>query len=199
MDPIVAVVTAAAGLFAGTNIDDIVVLAVLYIASDVTGRPRRWQIWVGQYAGIGVLTGISLVAAFGLTIVPRRWVWLLGWIPIVLGARKLVIAIRAYRRGERACPAVATGFAGVAGLTIANGGDNLAAYAPVFHTMSLGEMGLTVAVFAVLVAVWCAAGAWLVGRRHITAFVRRWGHWIIPVVYAGIGLYVFRKAGVLGP
>ena len=36
---------AAAALFAGTNVDDMVVLAVLSGSSRATGRPRRWEIW----------------------------------------------------------------------------------------------------------------------------------------------------------
>jgi cadmium resistance protein CadD (predicted permease) len=50
----------------------------------------------------------------------------------------------------------------VAGLTIANGGDNLAAYTPVFATITAGAAAITIAVFAVGVAVWCLIGSWLV-------------------------------------
>ena len=39
---------AAAALFAGTNVDDMVVLAVLSGSSRATGRPRQWEIWAGQ-------------------------------------------------------------------------------------------------------------------------------------------------------
>jgi cadmium resistance protein CadD (predicted permease) len=53
-------------LFAGTNADDIVVLTVLNISSRIGGRPRRWQIWAGQYAGFTVLVAVSLAAACGV-------------------------------------------------------------------------------------------------------------------------------------
>jgi hypothetical protein len=43
---------AVVGVFVGTNIDDIVVLTVLFRASRAPGRPKVWQIWVGQYLGI---------------------------------------------------------------------------------------------------------------------------------------------------
>lgn len=62
--------------------------------------------------------------------------WLFGWIPITLGVRELIRAIRARGSGERVRAAVATGSSGVMGLTLANGGDNLAAYTPVFRTIS---------------------------------------------------------------
>jgi cadmium resistance protein CadD (predicted permease) len=44
---------------------------------------------------------------------------------------------------------------GVAALTVSNGGDNLAAYTPVFATIIAGATGVTIAVFAAGVAVWC--------------------------------------------
>jgi cadmium resistance protein CadD (predicted permease) len=197
MGPIFATVATAAGLFAGTNIDDMVVLAVLNASSRADGRPRRWQIWAGEYAGIAALTVISLVAALGLTLIPEGWVWVLGWIPITLGGRKLVIAVRARNSGERVSPAVATGLTGVMGVTIANGGDNIAAYTPVFRTISVGDGIVTIAVFTMLVAVWCLAGTWLVSHHRVIRLIQRWGQWIVPAVFIGIGLYVFHKAGVL--
>jgi cadmium resistance protein CadD (predicted permease) len=198
VDSILVTVAAAVGLFAGTNIDDMVVLAVLNVSARAGGRPKPWQIWVGQYAGIAVLVAISLLAALGLTLVPDRWLWLLGLVPLLLGVRKLVIAIRAARRGEPASAAVATGLAGVIGLTIANGGDNIAAYTPMFRTISGHDTAATLAVFTVGVALWCLAGSWLVSYRTITEGNSRWGQWIVPAVFILIGLYIFHKAGVLG-
>jgi cadmium resistance protein CadD (predicted permease) len=67
-----ALVLTAAVLFSGTNVDDIVVLTVLNISSRAAGRPRRWHIWVGQYAGFTVLVAASLAAAAGLALVPEH-------------------------------------------------------------------------------------------------------------------------------
>jgi cadmium resistance protein CadD (predicted permease) len=193
---VLATVALALGLFAGTNIDDMVVLAVLNASSRVGGRPRVWQIWAGQYAGVTVLVIISMLAALGFRLVPEHWIWLLGLIPLGLGLRKLVMAVGAHRSGERASAAVATGLPEVVGLTVANGGDNIAAYTPVFRTITTGGLALTIAVFAVCVALWCLCGSWLVSHRAIATVVERWGHWIIPAVYLLIGLYVFHKAAV---
>jgi hypothetical protein len=89
----------------------------------------------GQYAGVAALVVVSLLAALGLGVVPESWLWIMGLIPLGLGLRKLVIAARAHPAGQRASPAVATGLTGVIGVTIANGGDNIAAYTPVFRTI----------------------------------------------------------------
>jgi cadmium resistance protein CadD (predicted permease) len=192
MDTFLPTAGAAAGLFAATNIDDMVVLAVLNASSRAGGRPKRWHIWAGQYTGVAALVIVSLAAGRGLTLVPERWIWLLG-----LGIRKLVIAIRAHRSGGQAPTAAANGLPGVIAITIANGGDNLAAYTPVLATISTGATAVTIAVFAAGVALWCLAGSWSVSHHNITQAIQRWGHWIVPAVYILIGLYILHKAGAL--
>jgi cadmium resistance protein CadD (predicted permease) len=145
------------------------------------------------------LTVISLLAALGLTSVPERWAGVLGLIPFTLGVRKLVLAIRARNHDQRSSPVLVRGLAGVMGLTIANGGDNIAAYTPVFRALSAGRTALTLAVFTVGVSVWCLAGSLLVAHPKITQAIAEYGQWIIPVVYILIGFYIISRSGLLGP
>jgi cadmium resistance protein CadD (predicted permease) len=185
----------AAALFAGTNVDDLVVLAVLSASSRATGRPQRWEIWAGQYAGTGVLVAVSLAAARGLDLIPRGWLWLLGLLPLALGAWKLAAAVRARRRGEQAPAAAPGGLPGVTGLVISNGGDNLAAYAPFFAAGGSGGVTVTIVVFAVGVAVWCLLGSWLVSHHRVAELLRSRGQWLIPAVYLLVAGYIFWKTG----
>ena len=197
METLPATIGTAVVLFAGTNTDDMMVLAVLSASWQATGRPRRWEIWTGQYIGIAILVGVSLAASRGLDRIPQGWLWLLGFIPLSLGIYKLAAAIHAHRRGERPPAPAPGGLPGVTGLIVANGGDNVAAYAPVFATMGAAAATVTIAVFAVGVAIWCLAGSWLVSHHRVTQTLERWGHWIIPVIYILIGLYIFQKEGAL--
>jgi cadmium resistance protein CadD (predicted permease) len=194
---IFAAVLTAAVLFAVTNADDILVLTVLNASSRAGGRPRRWQIWAGQYAGFAVLVAVSVVAAAGLTLVPVGWLWLLGLLPLGLGVGKLAAAIRARRAGRYISPAVATGLAGVIGLTIANGGDNIAVYTPVFRTSGVSGSAIIIAVFMAGVALYCLASSGFAGQRPVTQAVQRWGQWVVPVVFIGLGFYIFYKTGAL--
>jgi cadmium resistance protein CadD (predicted permease) len=196
MGDVAGTVVTAAGLFAGTNIDDMVVLAVLNASSRAAGRPKAWQVWAGQYTGVTVLVVVSLLAAQGLRLVPAGWVWLLGLVPFGLGVRKLILAVRGHLRGQRVSPAVASGLPGVIGVTIANGGDNIAAYTPVFRTLGGGQMWVMLTVFAVGVTVWCLTGTSLVSHKKVTGVIERWGHWIVPAVFMLIGLYVVHKGGI---
>jgi cadmium resistance protein CadD (predicted permease) len=197
MERLAATVATASALFVGTNLDDILVLAVLNASSRAEGRPKGWQIWTGQYIGIALLVVVSLLGALGLALLPENRTWLLGSVPLGVGAYRLIAAVRARRSGARDLRAVVTGVVGVAAVTVANGGDNVAAYTPVFRTSSAGEIAVTVVVFALGVALWCVAASWLVSHRKITRGIERWGHWLVPAVFILIGLYIFYKGGVL--
>ena len=196
----------AAGVFAGTNVDDLIVLTVLFLAARATGRPRPWQIWAGQYAGVGALVAASAVAALGLLVIPDRWIGLLGLVPIALGIRALISrghgvageGLRAApRSGEGDPPAVATGALSVTAVTVANGADNLAVYTPLFRTISPTAGVLTVAVFAVGVGAWCLAGSWLGAHEKVVEVARRYGHWIVPAVFILIGAVILLTSDVI--
>ncbi|GLY78291.1 cadmium resistance transporter [Actinoallomurus iriomotensis] len=187
----------AAGMFAGTNVDDIIVLTVFFLTSRAGRGPRAWQIWAGQYLGIAVLVLVSLAAALGLTFIPDNWGGLLGLVPFVLGVRGLVMTVRAGNRGEERAPPVVTGLMPVAWVTIANGADNVSVYTPVFRSIDAGSTIVTVVVFAVGVAVWCLAGSWLGSHKKIVDVVRRYGQWIVPAVFIVIGTVIVVASGVL--
>src|SRR6478736_189626 len=92
---VLSTIAAAVGLFVATNLDDIVILTVLFaIAARGTSHLRGWQIVAGQYLGLITLIAVSFVAALGLTIVPDEWVGLLGLIPLAIGVLALVRTLR---------------------------------------------------------------------------------------------------------
>ncbi|MQY06618.1 cadmium resistance transporter [Actinomadura macrotermitis] len=194
MNGVLGTLGSAAGMFAGTNIDDLIVLTVLFLSARANGRPRPWQVWAGQYAGIAALTAVSVVAALGLTIVPDRWVGLLGLVPFALGVRGLVAALRA-GDAEDDPPAVAGGLLPVAGVTVANGADNISVYTPVFRTIGPGATAVTIAVFAAGVALWCLAASWLGSHERVIGFVERYGRWLVPIVFMTIGALILLGAG----
>lgn len=181
----------AAVVFAATDIDDIVILTLFFVAARTTGRPRPWQIVAGQYLGIGALALASAVAAAGLLVVPDPWTGLLGLLPIALGVRALL------DRDADEGPAVVGSVLGVAGVTIANGADNVAVYVPVFRALGPADSATFLLVFVVLIALWCAAGAWLGGHPRVTRLVERAGHWLVPAIFVAIGLVILATSGVL--
>jgi cadmium resistance protein CadD (predicted permease) len=198
VDGILGILGTAAAMFVGTNIDDLIVLTVLFLSSRAGGPPKAWQIWAGQYTGIAVLVVVSVIAALGLTLVPDDYVGLLGLLPIALGVRGLIAATRAHGSADEASPAVATGLISVAGITIANGADNISVYTPVFRTIGTAPALLTIGVFAVGVALWCLAGSWLGSHKKIIEIVERHGQWLVPAVFVIIGALIVAESGLLG-
>lgn len=197
MDGIGATIVTAAGLFTGTNIDDIIVLAVLFVSARARGAPKPWQVWAGQYAGFTVLVAVSVIAALGLTIIPDTWVGLLGLIPFALGAHGLLQSARAHGNGVQVSAAPATGLLSVMMLTIGNSADNLAVYPPVLRTIGTGSAITTLVVFAAGVALWCLAGSWLSSHKKVIDLIERYGHWIVPAVFMAIGVIIIAGSGIL--
>jgi cadmium resistance protein CadD (predicted permease) len=78
-------------LFASTNIDDIVLLSVLF--ADPQLQPRA--VVLGQFLGIGTLVLISAPAGMAAGAVPAGWTALLGVVPLAIGLRKLFKLVRA--------------------------------------------------------------------------------------------------------
>lgn len=181
-------------LFVASNIDDIFILLAFF--SD--RRFRKDQIILGQYLGIGLLTGISLIAAAVSLVLPPAYVGLLGLAPIAIGIKRL------YDRADEdddANVARAGGkpgignIASVAAVTIANGGDNIGVYVPVFATRSRADLTVIVVIFGVMTGLLCLLASWLVNHRTIGAPIRRYGRVLLPLVLIGLGCLILYEAG----
>ncbi|MCX4471166.1 cadmium resistance transporter [Micromonospora sp. NBC_01655] len=192
MTDLIATAAGAALVFAATNVDDVIVLTLLFVAARSTGSARPWHIVGGQYLGIGALVVAAVVAAAGLLVVPDPWTGLLGLLPIALGVRALLA-----RRDDAEPPVVVGGLLGVVGVTIANGADNIAVYVPVFRALDPVDGLVWLVVFAVLVGLWCAVAAGLGGHPAVVRLVDRAGHWLVPAVFVAIGVVILVSSGVL--
>lgn len=187
----VGTVGQALGLFAITNIDDILVLA-LFFGRGAGHRETTRNIAVGQYLGFAAILAVAVAAAFGATLLPEKAIPYLGLLPLALGIKAAVQAWR--HRGADDDEGEARGGAPkvleVAGVTFANGGDNIGVYVPVFATAGTGGISVYVIVFLVLVAVWVAAGRYFATRPVIAKALSRWGHILFPIVLIGIGVLI---------
>lgn len=187
-------VLTAAGAFAATNLDDLLVLSVLFLSARTRTRPRLWRIWVGQYIGIGILTVAAATAALALTPVPVEWVGFLGLVPLFLGCYALLKVARPSAAPPK--PRSLT-VPVVVAVTVANGGDNISVYIPLFRSLGPAASVTTALTFAVMVAVWCAAGYWLTAHPKVGSLCRRAGNWVIPAVYVVLGVTIIVRSGVV--
>ena len=193
-----AVVAQAAGLFAVTNIDDIVVLA-LFFAQAAGQRGGTFRIVAGQYLGFAGILVAALAAAFGASFLPESVRPYFGLLPLLLGLRAAWQVWRGADDDDKA----PTGEGGpslltVAGVTFANGGDNIGVYVPVFVTAGNARLALYAAVVLTLVAVLCAAGKFLATRPPIARVLARWGHILLPIVLIVLGVVILIEGGAFG-
>ena len=151
---------------------------------------------VGQYLGFVALVAISLVGYFAHFIVPREWIGLLGIGPTVIGVKKLIEWKHAKVENNSSVenPAGVSVFT-VAAVTFANGGDNIGIYTPLFASSEAAQLGVILAVFFVLIAVWCAVGYYLGGHPAVGRAIDRYGHVIVPFVLIGLGVYIMYESG----
>jgi cadmium resistance protein CadD (predicted permease) len=198
MSGIAETLATAAGMWVGTNVDDTIVLTVLFLSARAEGKPKIWQIWAGQYLGVAALVAVSVIAALGLTIIPDDYVGLLGLGLVALGVYGLVQAIRNRDDDDDASTALVGSMLAVAGITIANGADNISVYTSVFRTIGPGPTLISIIVFAIGVAVWCVAGFLLGAHKRVVHLFERYGDWLVPGVFIIIGGAILVESGVLG-
>lgn len=184
-------------LFAATNIDDVFILLGFF--ADRTFRVR--DVVLGQYLGIIVLVGASLAAAMLALIVPLQYIGWLGLIPIALGVKKLYDHWRSVDEDDSAGHGAASSafrrVMSVAAVTVANGGDNIGVYTPVFAVHSAAEICAVLVVFAVMTGIWCGIAHWMVNHRTLGAPIRRYAQALMPLVLIAIGVWVIYEAGSL--
>ncbi|AFY43465.1 cadmium resistance transporter [Nostoc sp. PCC 7107] len=196
--------------FTATNIDDIMILLLLFSQVDVNFRRRH--IIFGQYLGFLAIIIASLPGFFGGLVVQREWIGLLGILPIAIGLMQL------FNREQEAIEiqAVNTEFKQhspvnsvlslilsilhpqtykVAAVTIANGGDNISIYIPLFAGQNVASLGVILTVFFLMVGIWCIVAYWLSQHSTIADFLSRYGKILVPFILIGLGLFIMYERG----
>jgi cadmium resistance protein CadD (predicted permease) len=188
-------------LFASTNIDDI----FLTMAFFADPRLDRRAVVVGKFLGIGGIVATSIAAAACAVAVPPEWVALLGLAPLGLGLHRLWSAWRAPPAapdeddGVSVAGSLVAQICSVAGVTAANGGDNLGVYVPVFAEEFTSIPAFTV-IFAIMTGLWCVGGNLLVNHRLVATTMRRLAGRLLPWVLIVLGLCILAGArGLVWP
>lgn len=192
-----ALIALAVGLFVTTDLDDLFVLVAFF--SDARFRPR--QIAAGQLAGLAALYAASVVFSLLSLVVAPAWIGFLGLLPIAIGLHAIAQLLRGDDSDDDDAAADANGAGGranvlvVAATTIANGGDNLGIYTPVFATRSGTEIAVIGVVFAAMTMVWVGAAFWLTRHPTIGPPIRRHGRRVVPFVLVALGCTILYDAG----
>lgn len=196
--------------FVATNVDDIIILTIFF--SQVNATFRRRHIIIGQYLGFTVIIIASLPGFFGGLIVPKAWIGILGLLPIAIGVSQLINREKKDNEvqvvsGElnhlKVDNSVISSLMSVlspqtykvAAITLANGGDNIGIYVPLFANSDFTSLLVILSVFFVLIGVWCYI-AYLLTRHSTTAHVlTHYGQVIAPYVLISLGIFILIESG----
>jgi cadmium resistance transport/sequestration family protein len=202
MNELVTATSTAITAFTATNLDDILILLLFF--SQVNAAFRRRHIVAGQYLGFAGLVFASLPGFFGRLIFPPDWMGMLGWLPIAIGFSRWLNPDTEDGEMEAELGQAETSFFSsflspqtysVAAVTVANGGDNIGIYVPLFASNTLENLAVILGVFFSLVGVWCYAAYRLVKMDAIARNLTRYGDRLVPFVLIGLGLVILLKSG----
>jgi len=183
--------------FVSSNIDDIFLLMLFF--GDRNFKPR--EIIVGQFVGIGALIGISLIFSLIGLVIGKAYIGLLGLLPIYLGIKGVVRLFdkeppadedhQTEKKGNRSNPWI------VSGVTIANGGDNIGIYVPLFATLAWPQKISVVSIFFIMTGVWCILARYLSRHPLMAKAIDKYGHVVTPFVLIALGIYILNESDVL--
>ncbi|MBD0394737.1 MAG: cadmium resistance transporter [Microcoleus sp. C1-bin4] len=204
MNELLTAISTGMTAFTATNLDDILILLLFF--SQVNAVFRRRHIVFGQYLGFTALVFASLPGFFGRLIFPPDWIGMLGLLPIAIGLSRLLNPetddSEAEAELEQSEKSFFSSFLSpqtysVAAVTVANGGDNIGIYVPLFASNTLESLAVILAVFFAMVGVWCYAAYRLIQMRAIADTLTRYGNQLVPFVLIGLGMAILVKSGTL--
>jgi cadmium resistance protein CadD (predicted permease) len=196
---ILEVIALGIGAFVATNIDDLFILMVFFAKRSFPTT----QIIVGQYVGMGLLLGVSLVGSLIALLIPHHLIGLVGLFPIAIGIKELVeLRNRKDEDGDDEDKAIVVNhlyknrwktylpFLTVATITF-SGGEEIGIYTSIFATNDSPSEIITIfAVVMILTGVWCGIAFYLVKRSFLAAQLRRLADRVLPFVLIGLGIYI---------
>ncbi|AFY35947.1 cadmium resistance transporter [Calothrix sp. PCC 7507] len=207
MNELVTAIPTGITAFTATNLDDLVILTLLFSQVNATFRHRH--IVIGQYLGFSTLVVASLVGFLGGLVLPPHLVGLLGLVPITVGLNRLLnpesdSSSDADTETDLSHSSIFTNFlspqtCSVAAVTIANGSDNVSIYMPLFANTNISSLLVIIAVFLSLVGVWCYVTYKLTCQPAISNILTRYGNNLVPFVLIGLGIFIILDSASLNP
>lgn len=198
-----ALVTGAAAAFA-TTFDDNLYLTLFFGKVNRTFHPRH--VVIGEYVGFTVLVGVSLVGFLSRFVVSDIWIGLLGLLPIIIGISQLLsqdddsdvihtvsnslkTPIEKAQKSPRSLWATLRDpqTYRVSAVTIANGGNNIGIYVPLFAASPLPKLGVIVSICYAAIGLWCFLSYHLTRQPAIAFVIARYARRFFPFVLIWLG------------
>ncbi|RCJ39168.1 transporter [Nostoc minutum NIES-26] len=192
-----------------TTFDDNLYLTAFFGKVNRTFRARH--VVIGEFLGFTALVFASLPGFLGGLILPEAWIGLLGLLPICIGIGHLLskeeeavvqtvsIDLTPTKSQSRKKSLLATlrdpQTYRVSAVTIANGGNNIGIYVPLFASSNLPSLGLILCVCYMTVGVWCFLSYNLTRNPLMAPVLARYGRKVFPFVLIWVGFSILMKSG----
>ena len=183
------IVTIAA--FIATNIDDVIVFAVLSLEN--CSKTGFRQMATGRYIGTFLLLIISMIGVFGVSLLPDQLIGLLGLLPIGLGIKSYYDYHHDEPEQNDSAVHQADMTMNYTLLTIANGADNIGVYIPLFSDFSIADALTAAFVFALMTALFCIAVKKIAELPYMQAKIKKYQAVIVPSVLIILGLIIMGR------
>lgn len=213
MDWILPTIALGAATATATTFDDNIYLAMFFSKTNRTFRPRH--IVVGEFIGFTGLVALSCIGFFAGLMIPHMWIGLLGFLPIAIGVNALLsrqtieeddtvdVSVanptnphyRQVRRQSLWHTLRDPQTYRVSAVTLANGGNNLAIYIPLFASSTLPRLSIIIAVCYMAIGLWCFL-SYCLHRQPITATIMsRYVRRAFPFVLIWLGYSILVDSG----
>ncbi|NEU75738.1 transporter [Hassallia byssoidea VB512170] len=191
-----------------TTFDDNLYLTAFFGKVNRNFRPKH--IVLGEFIGFTALVVASLPGFLGGLILPAAWIGLLGFLPIAIGISNLIsreeegsqtVSVlnsddEPQRRNQSLWATIRDRQTyRVSAVTIANGGNNIGIYVPLFASSNLSSLGVILCVCYLTVGLWCFLSYYMTRNRLAAPVVARYGRKIFPFVLIYLGFSILIKSG----
>ncbi|QLE54399.1 cadmium resistance transporter [Nostoc sp. TCL26-01] len=194
-----------------TTFDDNLYLTAFFGKVNHAFRPRH--IIIGEFVGFTILVMASLPGFFGGLVLPEAWIGLLGLLPIIIGVSHLIsrkqeedtvqdISVKLSHRANpqrRKKSLIATlkdpQTYRVSAVTIANGGNNIGIYVPLFASSNVPSLAVILCVCYAAIGLWCFVSYNLTRNPVMATVMTRYGRKIFPFILIYLGLSIIIKSG----
>jgi cadmium resistance protein CadD (predicted permease) len=192
-----------------TTFDDNLYLTAFFGKVNHIFRPRH--IIIGEFIGFTILVIASLPGFFGGLLLPEAWIGLLGILPIIIGISQLI------NREEDNVQTVSVKFSHsvqhqhrkktllatlkdpqtyrVSAVTIANGGNNIGIYVPLFASSNVPSLAVILCVCYSSIGLWCFLSYNFTRNPVMASIMNRYGRKIFPFILIYLGLSIIVKSG----
>lgn len=170
--------------FISTNIDDIFILMLFFSVS--ASEYDRMKVVLGQYSGLGLLFVFSLLISAGLAAVFSSYVWILGFVPLVLGIKAWMCRNDEEEEGKEGKISLFN----VMAVTVSGGADNVGIYIPLFSSYGKAEILTAAIVFILMTGLLCFGAYMLASIPVLKERIARYRKVLVPFVFTALGLFI---------